>query len=145
MARKHDGTIQFMLLRETARRPQRYHCGDAGFDLFVSRDAVIPPRSFVDVHSDVAVALPPGYWVHIVGRSSTIRTKGLLVNPGVIDNGWRGELLVGVWNLLEEPVLVAAGSRIAQVIVYRLEAPAWELVECLPPGDRDQRGFGSTG
>lgn len=127
--------------------PYRGHQGDAGFDLYVSRPAVIEPGTFVDIHCDVAMQLPPDVWGLIIGRSSTIRKRGLLVTPGIIDSGWRGELFAGVWNLGSEPVEVAQGERLAQFIPMPLlsDGLSLDLIETLDEHDRGTNGFGSTG
>lgn len=127
--------------------PEQAMKGDAGFDLYVREGVVIEPHSFVDVDSGVAVALPEGTWGLITGRSSTLRKRGLLVAQGVIDNGYTGELFVGLWNLTGESVVVAPGDRLAQLIVLPLLTDAIELVEVsdLAIRNRGVNGFGSTG
>lgn len=126
--------------------PSRGYDDDAGLDLYVARDYEIGPNEFVDVASGVKVDIPHGLWAMIIGRSSTLRKKGLLVNPGVIDAGWTGELFAGVQNMTDKTVEVAAGDRLAQLIllpapVVGLE-PVWGTV---PAKLRGTNGFGSTG
>lgn len=139
--------VKTKLLAPSAKLPSRVHHGDAGFDLYVSRTAKIEPGAFTDVHCDVAVQLPDNVWGLIVGRSSTIRNRGLLVTPGVIDSGWRGELFAGVWNLNSHAVEVAAGDRLAQLIPMPLLSDRLGLVQWdkLDEHDRGTNGFGSTG
>lgn len=137
--------VQYKILGPGARIPQRSHDGDAGWDLYVSRLVVIPPMSFVDVHTDIAFAPPPGIWLRVVGRSSTVRNRGLLVIEGIIDTGWRGEILFGVRNLSDKRVTVEPGDRLAQVIMQQHVQVGWERSTDLPQGDRGNNGFGSTG
>lgn len=127
--------------------PERQYGGDAGFDLPIPRRVVVPPGEFVDVPSAYRAAPPEGYWLRITGRSSTLRRYGLLVNESVIDGGWRGPLVAGVRNLGSESVVLERGMRVAQVIPQRLDAALIDsrLVSELRPGDRGERGFGSTG
>lgn len=129
------------------RNPIKVYPGDAGWDLHVSRPVVIPPRSFADVHTDIYIAMPETLWGRITGRSSTLRKRGLLVNEGVIDPGYRGELFIGVWNLREEPVELQVGDRIAQLIFHHTVNISWcDVLEGeLPYGVRGNRGFGSSG
>jgi dUTP pyrophosphatase len=132
--------------------PTRAHDTDAGFDLYVSQDAVIPPGGFVDVQTDVRVAMPPGMWGRIVGRSSTRRRRGLLVVEGVIDAGYRGLIYTGVQNMGEEPITVQIGERLAQFIphvnvagmVVNREVNRREF-DVLPHDGRGEGGFGSSG
>lgn len=132
---------------EDLRLPVRAYSDDAGLDLFTAEDAWIPAGCFVDVPTHLRVQLPAWSWGFLVGRSSTLRKRGLMVNPGIIDTGYRGELYVGVQNLGEKPALVKAGDRLAQLIVMgnatRRVTPALE--EDLEPHARGHNGFGSSG
>lgn len=127
--------------------PSRGYHDDAGFDLVVSEDTKIPAGAFVDVPSGVKVDLPEGTWGMIIGRSSTLRTRALLVNTGVIDAGWTGPLFTGVQNLSATDAYVKAGDRLAQLIVLPAPAvglqPTWGLVRT--DKSRGEKGFGSTG
>lgn len=137
---------------EGGELPTRANLGDAGYDLYVSEDVEIPPGQFVDVPCGVRVALPPGFWGRITGRSSTLRKRQLLVAEGVIDTGYRGPLFAGVWNLGEEPHKVLRGERIAQFVLHENVAAKFRAVPVADrdfaqiPGDgRGTQGFGSTG
>ena len=95
---------------------QRAYQADAGIDLYVQASEeravvegrgftgawVIGPGEFVDLPLGVSVRLPEGHWGMLTGRSSTLRQRGLLVNQGIIDNGYTGPLFAGVWNLTQE-------------------------------------------
>jgi deoxyuridine 5'-triphosphate nucleotidohydrolase len=133
---------------ETDLSPRRQYEGDAGFDLICSEDRHIGYRQFVDVPCGIRVALPVGVWALIIGRSSTLRQRELMVAPGVIDNGWRGPLFAGVWNLGDQAAEVQEGDRIAQLIPFPLTSAELQLRRTggeLPESDRGERGFGSTG
>lgn len=134
-------------LGEGAKAPFKKHRGDAGWDLYVSRDCVIPSGDTMDIHTDVKMDMPPYLYARIVGRSSTLRKHGLLVNEGIIDNGYTGELFVGVHNLTNKPFEVKKGMRLAQVIFHPIEDVRWVRVDEVKPtpGRRGNNGFGSTG
>lgn len=124
--------------------PERHFDGDCGFDLYVSADTSIPAGVCVDVPTNIKVQLPESTWGFIVGRSSTIRSRCLQVMPGIIDNGYRGELFTCVLNLNADAVVVKKGERLAQLIVMPLLSPF--LLEGVVTGtDRGDQGFGSTG
>ena len=126
--------------------PTRAYAGDAGFDIPVGARTVVPPGQFVDVPLAFRLAPAPGYWYRLVGRSSTLRKLGLLVNEGIIDEGYRGPLFAGVWNMTSKDVTLEVGQRIAQIIPHRLErGVVIREVPRLRPGDRGENGFGSTG
>jgi dUTP pyrophosphatase len=132
---------------DPACAPVRKYSGDAGWDLFVAQDTIIPYRGFADVPLGIAVELPRGVWAMLTGRSSTIRNKGILVTQGVIDNGYRGDLYAGCQSLNGRQSVVRRGERIAQLIPFNLLAPtmAIEQVDTLSESDRGVAGFGSTG
>lgn len=127
--------------------PKRSHPDDAGFDLSVTREITIPPGQFMDLPTNVWVALPPGWWGLITGRSSSLRKLGLLVHSGVIDTGYRGELYGGAFNLSPAPVTIHPGDRVAQFIPIPLPdlVPLYTADAEPPPGSRGDAGFGSTG
>lgn len=127
--------------------PSKSHTGDVGWDLYVSRPTVIYPDQTVDVHTDVRVRLPSRTYLRIVGRSSSLRKHGLLVNEGIIDNGYTGELFVCIHNLGHEPFHVKKGMRLAQAIFGTIEDVRWSEVDELNPSSdgRGDGGFGSTG
>ena len=134
-------------LGEGAKAPFKKHAGDAGWDLYVSRDCIIPPGKTVDVHTDIKIDMPPYLYARIVGRSSTLRKHNLMVNEGIIDNGFTGELFVCVHNMGNKPFVVEKGMRLAQVLFHNIEDVRWsEVKEIRPtPGKRGNDGFGSTG
>jgi dUTP pyrophosphatase len=141
--------LPFMVVRdsEVNLTPKRTYDGDAGWDLIVAEDLVIPAGGQVDVPCGVAVALPEWAFGRITGRSSTLRTRGLLINEGIIDAGYRGELFALARNMNGKDVAVSAGDRLAQLIIHANDSRGVIPVELdsLPPSDRGLAGFGSTG
>ena len=136
----HDG--------QTDAAPEQAYPDDAGYDLVTSEDTVIPANGFADVPTTVVGIRPPdGTWGLIIGRSSAMRRRNLRVLLGVIDFGWRAQLLVGVENATNGPITVGRGERIAQYILIPT-VPA-HLVpvgqDALPYHPRGGRGFGSSG
>lgn len=134
-------------LGPNAKAPFKKHTGDAGWDLFTSEDTTIAPGETVDVHTNIKIDMPPFIFARIVGRSSTLRKHKLMVNEGIIDNGYTGELFVCIHNLSDQPFHVKQGMRLAQVIFHTIEDVRWSRVESVKPaeGKRGDNGFGSTG
>jgi dUTP pyrophosphatase len=131
-----------------AEPPTMAFVDDAGLDLVTAVDTEIPPGTFVDIPTTITgVQCPRGVWLEIAPRSSTIRKRGLLVPKGVIDHGWRGPLMAGVWNLGTETVVVKAGERVAQAILHHgvTERHPVQVVTELEPHSRGLAGFGSSG
>ncbi|MFU8841834.1 MAG: dUTP diphosphatase [Nitriliruptoraceae bacterium] len=134
-------------LRPDAVLPAYAHPGDAGLDLASVEPVRLWPGERVAVPTGLAVAIPDG-WVGLVHpRSGLARRKGLTVAnaPGTIDAGYRGEVQVLLVNLGTEVVDLAAGDRVAQLLLQRV---GWaEVVEVQELSDtvRGDGGFGSTG
>lgn len=122
--------------------------GDAGFDLVTAKDHEVEGGSYSLVPCEVRVEFPDGYWGWITGRSSTIQNFGLLVLPGIIDTGYRGELFVAVLNLNQTPVTVSAGQRIGQLIMMKNHTQEFDPEQVLALDESTSRGangFGSSG
>jgi dUTP pyrophosphatase len=127
--------------------PMRHYDDDAGLDLFVTEQRTVMPGEFVDVPAGVRIELPPGFWALILGRSSTMRKRGLVVLPAVIDTGYRGDWFAGVTNVGQHPVTVAVGERLAQFVLLPNLTSRYLPVaaDALSPHPRGEQGFGSTG
>lgn len=128
---------------------ERKYDGDAAWDVPAMERVTLSVGQRARVRTGVYIAPPDDVWVHMVGRSSMF-AKGLFVEPGVIDAGWRGELEAKVYNLSSSPVVIEEGERIAQLIPHRIEAQLLlpqevSSLELLPYGDRGTNGWGSTG
>jgi dUTP pyrophosphatase len=140
--------LSFKRLRPEARLPVAQHPGDAGLDLRAAADVVVAPGERAMVPTGLAVAIPEGHAGLVLPRSGLASKQGLtLANaPGLIDAGYRGEVICAVVNLdRTQPVEIASGDRIAQLVLVALPGvvPAW--AEELPPTHRGDGGFGSTG
>ena len=140
--------LAFQRLHPDAALPERAHPGDAGFDLRSIEDVEVGPGERAMVRTGLAVAIPDGHAGLVLPRSGLASKHGLtLANaPGLIDSGYRGELICSVVNLdLHESVKIARGERIAQLVVVEVpeRRPGW--VDELPPSSRGESGFGSTG
>jgi len=127
-------------------QPTRAFSGDAGFDLAASRDVRVKPGIRLDMLTNLRMALPPGFWGLIMGRSSTFKIRGIQVIPSVIDHGYRGPLYVQLWNPSREAVVdIKEGERVAQVIPLPLFHGESVVGEVDLGTERGLRGFGSTG
>jgi dUTP pyrophosphatase len=134
-------------VRDGAVVPVRAYAGDAGLDLSSCERVELAPGERALVPTGLAVAIPDGYAGYVQPRSGLATKHGIsIVNtPGLVDSGYRGELLVNLVNHdLAEPFVVEPGMRIAQLVI--LEIPEIELVEVdeLPDSERAERGFGSS-
>jgi dUTP pyrophosphatase len=141
-------TFEVARLDPGAILPTRAYAGDAGLDLYAAHPAVLEPGERASIGTGIAVAIPPGHAGLVLARSGLALRHGIaLVNaPGLIDEGYRGELRVLLLNTdREERFEVSAGDRIAQLVLVAVAAaPLVEVAE-LGASARDVRGFGSSG
>lgn len=140
--------LPFTGLDPEAILPERAHAGDAGLDLRSAIDIEVAPGERAMVPTGLAVAIPKGHAGLVLPRSGLASKQGLtLANaPGLIDAGYRGEVICAVVNLdPSTPVKIARGDRIAQLMVVAVPDVTPVLVDELPPTTRGQGGFGSTG
>lgn len=99
------------------------------------------------VHTGLALAIPAGFEAQVRPRSGLAIKQGLTLpnTPATIDSDYRGELMIGLINLGNEPVSVTRGMRIAQLVFQRVELVELREVADLPASARGDGGFGSTG
>lgn len=120
--------------------------GDSGYDIYACEDCIVPPKSSEIVPTGITVGfITPGYWFRIEGRSGLGFKYGIAPHNGIIDNGYRGDLGVKLYNHGSQPYYVKAGDRIAQLIVYPLLQPVISWTEQIERTERGEKGFGSSG
>jgi dUTP pyrophosphatase len=121
--------------------------GDAGADLRSTKALTVPAGARVMVPTGVSLALPDGYVGLVHPRSGLAAKHGITVlnTPGTIDAGYRGEILVILFNSSETDFEVAVGDRIAQLLIQTVERARFVPVEKLPETERGETGFGSSG
>jgi len=127
--------------------PARATAGAAGFDLASAEEGTLAPMERRLFATGFAIAIPAGYEVQLRPRSGLALREGLTLpnTPATIDSDYRGELKVALVNLGSVSVRVTRGMRIAQMLVSRVEPATFEEVDALPPTERGEGGFGSTG
>jgi dUTP pyrophosphatase len=146
-ARRAD-ILRVRRLDERAQLPTRAHDGDAGLDLYALEGIELAPGARSQVRTGIAVEIPPGHAGLVLPRSGLAARHGIaLVNaPGLIDPGYRGELLVLLLNTdRENAFAVRAGDRVAQLVVVAVTASAVVGVSELSESVRGVGGFGSSG
>ncbi len=128
--------------------PVYAHPGDAGADLVSTESIRLEPGARALVATGVRIALPEGHVAFVVPRSGLAAKHGItIVNaPGTVDAGYRGEIKVSLLNTDPHSAYdVAAGDRIAQLIVMPVPRVRFIPVDALPDSTRGEGGFGSTG
>ncbi len=142
--------LRVKLLAEGARAPVVAHPGeDFGYDLFALQGAALAPRATVKVRTGISVeARHPGTGAPLgllVRDRSSMAARGIVTTAGVIDAGYRGEILVLMTNLTDAAVELKAGEKIAQMIPIPVLTGSVEEVESLEDSARAEKGFGSSG
>jgi dUTP pyrophosphatase len=142
--------LRVKLLEAGARAPVVAHPGeDLGYDLFALEGVSLSPRATMKVRTGIAVearhpqtGAPLGL---LVRDRSSMAARGVATTAGVIDSGYRGEILVLMTNLGETAVELKAGEKIAQMIPVPVLTSQVQEVETLEVSARAEKGFGSSG
>jgi dUTP pyrophosphatase len=142
--------LRVKLLDPAARAPVVAHPGeDLGYDLFALEGAALAPRATVRVRTGIAVeARHPetGAALGLLVRDrSSMAARGIATTAGVIDAGYRGEILILMTNLGDVPQELKAGEKIAQMIPVPVLTGTVETVSSLEDSARAEKGFGSSG
>ena len=142
-------TVLIKPLSPLATIPTYQTNGSAGLDLHacVSEDLTLEPGERLMVPTGLAMAIPKGYEGCVRPRSGWAWKHGLTVlnSPGTIDSDYRGEIKVILYNTGKEPILIANGERIAQLVVQVVPQIMVSVVSELDETTRGEGGFGSTG
>lgn len=139
-------SVSFKRLSHNATPPERKSENAAGYDLFAAEEFTLAPSSTYAVATDIAVAIPIGYYGRVAPRSGLAFKHGIDVYGGVIDSDYRGNIKVILYNsstLL--PFKIQKGDRIAQLILEKYYDAFWQEKNELPETKRGEGGLGSTG
>ncbi|MES3005890.1 MAG: dUTP diphosphatase [Patescibacteria group bacterium] len=137
--------LKIKKLQSDALVPKYALLGDAAFDLYAQSSTTVSPGKHSQIPTGIAMAIPEGYVGLIWDKSSIAIREGIKTLGGVIDAGYRGEIIVGVVNLSEKEYTFEKGHKVAQMIIQeRLHADIIEVEE-LNETIRGSGGFGSTG
>jgi dUTP pyrophosphatase len=129
--------------------PEYQTTGSAGMDIraWLPQNITLQAGERRLIPTGLYLALPEGYEAQIRPRSGLAIKRGLtMVNtPGTIDSDYRGEVMVALINLSNEPQVIGDGERIAQMIIAKYERIEWTAALTLEETDRGAGGFGSSG
>ena len=121
----------------------------AGMDLRanIPESITLQPLERRLIPTGLYIALPEGYEAQVRPRSGLALKHGITVlnSPGTIDSDYRGELMVLLINLSQDPFTVNDGARIAQLVIARHEQAVLTAVEVLDETERGAGGYGHTG
>ena len=142
--------IIFKKLHKDSIVPKRGSALAAGYDLFcyTDKDILIESSGKARIPTGISVELPHNSYGRVAPRSGLTWNKFLDVGAGVVDEDYRGEILVILFNFSKENVIIKNGDKIAQLIVERImptEPVVYEPDQELSETNRGESGFGSTG
>lgn len=137
--------LKFEKTHDLAKLPTKNHESDTGYDLYSVEDVIIPARGSAVVGVGLKFAfIPEGYWIKVESRSGLGFKFGIFAHPGIIDNGYRGDAGVKLYNFTDIDYKISVGDRIAQLAIYfNLSMPVeWGQAT---NSTRGEQGFGSSG
>lgn len=137
--------IKFKKINPSAKLPSFAHPGDAGMDIFALERTVLKPMERVAVKTGISMEFPAGYVALVWDKSSLSIRDGLKTLGGVIDSGYRGEVLIGMINLSDKEYVFEVGHKVAQILMQKIENPILVEVSDLSETARGHGTQGSTG
>lgn len=151
--------VKFVKTHPDAILPYKNHMGnvfdengneisvsDTGYDLTCVEDIEIEPRSNKVAPVGLSLGyITPGYWIRIESRSGNAFKKGVTAFNGIIDNGYRGDLSVLLFNNSDQTVYVKKGDRVGQLVIYPIITSVCSFTDVKEESARGEKGFGSSG
>ncbi|MBN2127824.1 MAG: dUTP diphosphatase [Candidatus Diapherotrites archaeon] len=139
--------LKIMKIHSDAVIPKYAHEGDAGMDLYSVEETVLNPNETKLIATGIKLAIPIGFEVQVRPKSGLAANHGITVlnTPGTIDAGYRGEVKVILINHSGKEFRIEKGSKIAQMVLKKVEFAEIEEVTELDETKRSENGFGSTG
>ena len=138
-------TIKIKKLKPDAVLPNYAHSGDAGMDIYASENVHVRKGERAKVPTGIAMEIPEGYVGLVWDKSGLSINHGLKTLGGVIDAGYRGEIIIGIANLSSEDYTLEKGHKVAQLLIQKIESPVIEEAIELNNSHRGEKGLGSTG
>lgn len=137
--------LQIAKLTDKAIIPTKGSDKAAGYDLYSAYDYTIPAGGKVLAKTDVQVKVPHGTYGRVAPRSGLAWKNHIDIGAGVVDEDYRGNVGVVMFNHAEVEFSIKAGDRIAQLVCEKIAYPELEVLETLDETVRGEGGFGSTG
>jgi len=132
-------------LSENATIPTRGSDKAAGYDLYSAEDTSIPARGKGLVKTDIQIKVPHGTYGRVAPRSGLAWKHHIDIGAGVVDEDYRGNVGVVMFNHADAAFEVKKGDRIAQLVCEKISYPEIKELKTLDETDRGEGGFGSTG
>ena len=137
--------LRIKKVSKNAKVPDQPYDGDAGFDLYSTGTVSIEPGKKAAIGTGIALAIPKGFVGLIWDKSGIAIKHGLKTLGGVVDSGYRGEVMVGIINHSDKPYIFEEGDKVAQMLIQEVVLPKIVEVEELDETQRGDKKFGSSG
>jgi len=138
-----DSVLEVRPLTSNATIPTRHTAGSAGLDLYAAHNYLILPFSQGIVLTDIAIKLPIDTYGRIAPKSGLAINHFISIGAGVVDEDYRGNVGVIIFNHSREPFDVEKGAQIAQLIVEKIQKPKVVVCPFIAPTRREINGFGN--
>ena len=142
------GAVKVKKLVKDAKFPQYANqWGDSGADVFAIDNYEIKPGERVLVRTGIAIVVPDGFECQVRSKSGLALKRGLMVlnSPGTVDNVYRGEVGVILYNASSETQYIEKGDKVAQIVISPVQQAIFIETDELDETSRGEGGFGSTG
>ena len=139
-------TLLFKRLVDLAKVPTYAHDTDSGMDIYSCESVTIPKFFRRTISTGIAAVIPDGYELQVRPKSGLAKNAGVVSSFGTVDNGYRGEICVTLFNHSPNDFEVKIGDKIAQLVLAKVRnALTFEIAEINTETARGTGGFGSTG
>lgn len=136
--------LKYKKLDARAKEPSRANSSDAGLDIYALERTYIPAGQWRAVRTGLAFEIPEGWHLQVHTRSSYAKVM-IRCHLGIIDAGYRNEVMVIVYNHGWEDFIVDGGHKFCQFLLLPVPNVVLQEVTALTESERGQRGFGSSG
>jgi dUTP pyrophosphatase len=142
-------TIKFVKTHDAAVLPKFNHnepyVGDSGLDVTVVEEVTVPAGGWAIAPVGLKLGyITPGYWIRVEGRSGVGFKKHVFPHFGIIDNPYRGDMGIKLYNFGTVDQVFKPGDKVAQLIVYPLIQADVEWTDQVVESSRGEKGFGSS-
>ena len=123
-----------------------FHKGDAGIDLYILENQTFKAGETKKIKLGISCQNKDGKGYFLFPRSSISKTPLRMANSiGLIDGGYRGEIMAVCDNIKEVEYSINKGDRLFQLVSWDMSPINFEIVDSLSSTERGDGGFGSTG
>ena len=134
------------VVRKMYENHGHFHQGESGLDVYIVENQVINPKETVRIKLGIFCENLDGNSYFLMPRSSISKTPLRLANAvGLIDAGYRGEIMAAVDNIKDIPFKVEVGQRLFQIVAMDGSSIRFDISDSLSDSCRGKGGFGSTG